>query len=87
MTGCALLTSGSTESRSIWNSSAWPNLNSSTSEFVGSFRLYNTTFVKDLGTPNYFLRNLLIKLSIFLILESDTSYISMAHANFGVKLK
>ena len=77
MAGCALFTCGSTESRNIWNSHTLPNLNSSTSDFVGSFsfvdELYYATFVKDLGTPNHFFRNLLIKLSIFSILESDTS--------------
>ena len=36
--------------------------------------LYNAIFVKDLGTPNHFFRNFLIKLSIFSILKSDTSY-------------
>ena len=79
MAGCAFFTCGSTESRNIWNSHALPNLNSSTSDFVSSFsfvdELYKATFVKDLGTPNHFFRNFLIKLSIFLILESDTSYI------------
>ena len=64
-----LCTSGSTESNSIWNSRALSNLNSSTSDFVDSFsfvdELYNATFVKDLRTPNHFLRNLLIKLFIF----------------------
>ena len=48
MAGCALFTSGSTESRSIWNSRALPHLDSSTSDFVGSFsfvdELYNATF-------------------------------------------
>ena len=91
MAGCAIFTSGSTESRNIWNSRALPNLNSSTSDFVGSFsfvdELYNATFVKDFGTPNHFFRNLLIKLSIFSILESDTSYICMDHANMGIKPK
>ena len=91
MAGCALFTSGSTESRNIWNSRALTNLNSSTSDFVGSFsffdELYNATFVKDLGTPNHFFRNLLIEVSIFSTLESDTSYICMGHANLGIKPK
>ena len=77
------------ESRRIRNSCALPNLNSSTSDFVGSFsfvdELYNVTFVKDLGTPNHFFRNLLIKLSIFSFLESDTLYICLGHANLGIK--
>ena len=79
------------QSCSIWNSRALPNLNSSTSDFVGSFsfidELYNAMFVKDLGTPNHFFRNLLIKLSIFSILESSTSYICIGNANFGLKPK
>ena len=91
MAGCALFTNGSTESRNIWNSRALPNLNSSTNDFVGSFsfvdELYKATLVKDLGTPNHFFRNLLIKLSIFSILESDNSYICMGHANLGIKPK
>ena len=48
---------GSWESRSIWKSCALSNLNSSTSDNVGSFsfvdELYSATFVKELGTPNH----------------------------------
>ena len=91
MAGCALFTSWSTESCSIWKSRALLNLNSSTSYFVCSFsfvdKLHNTTFVKDLGTLNYFFRPLLIKRSIFSILESDTSYICIGRANVGIKRK
>ena len=58
MAGCALFTSWSTELCSIWKSFVLPNLNSSTSDFMGSFsfidELYNATYVKDLGTPNHF---------------------------------
>ena len=58
MAGCALFTSGSTESRSIWKRRALPNLNSPTSDFEGNFsfvdELYNDTLVKDLGTSNHF---------------------------------
>ena len=58
---------------------------------MGSFcfidELYNAIFVKDLGTPNHFFRNLLIKLYIFSILESDTSYICIGHANLWMKPK
>ena len=49
--------------------------------------LYNATFIKDLGTTNYFFGNFLIKVSIFSILESDTSYIGLGHANLGIKPK
>ena len=49
--------------------------------------LYNATFVKDSGTPNHFFRNLLIKCSTFSILESDTLYICIGHANLGIKPK
>ena len=91
MAGCVLFTSGSKELCSIWKSYALPNLNSSTSDFVGSFNfideLHNATFVKDLGTSNHFFRNLLIKCSLFSILESDTSYICIGHANLGIKPK
>ena len=91
MASCALFTSGSTASCSIWKSRALPNLNSSTSDFVGSFsfvdELYNATFVKDLGTPNRFFNYLLFKHSIFSILKSDTSYICISHANLGIKPK
>ena len=84
-------TSGSTEPHSIWKSRALPNLNSSTSDFVGSFsfvdELYNAAFVKDLGIPNHFFRHFLIKRSIFSILESDTSYICIDHADLGIKPK
>ena len=89
MAGCALSTRGSSESHSIWKSRALPNLNTSTSDFVGSFsfvdELYNATFVKDLETPNHFFRNLLIKRSIFSILESNTSYICIGDANLAIK--
>ena len=48
--GWAYFTSGSWESRSIWKSRALPNLQSWTSENVGSFifvdDLYSATFVK-----------------------------------------
>ena len=48
----------SRESCSIWKSCTLPNLNSSTSDNVGSFsfidELYSATFVKELGTPNHF---------------------------------
>ena len=58
---------------------------------MGSFRFvdeqYNATFVNDLGTPNHFYKELLIKRSIFLTLESDTSYICIGHANLGIKPK
>ena len=91
MAGCALFPNGSTEPRSIWKNHALPNLNSSTSDFVRGLsfvdELCNATFVKDLGTPNYFFRNLLIKCSIFSILKSDTTYICIGHANLGIKLK
>ena len=43
------------QSRSIWNCRARPNLNSSTSDFVGRFifvdERYNATFIKDLRIP------------------------------------
>ena len=65
MAGCALFTSGSTEWCSIWKSCTLLNLNSSTSDFVGSFSFIDATFVKDLGTPNHFFRNLLIMHCIF----------------------
>ena len=69
-----------------------PNLNSSTCDFVNSFifvnELYNATFVKDLGTPSPFFKNLLINRSIFFsILESDTSYICISHADLEIKPK
>ena len=76
---CRVFTSGSTELCRIQKSHALPNLNSSTSDFVGSFsfidELCNTTFVQDLGNPNHFFRNFLIKRSIFSILESDNTYL------------
>ena len=57
--GWAFITSGSRESRSIWKNRTFPNLYSSTSDNVGSFsfviELYSATFVKELGTSNYFL--------------------------------
>ena len=57
--GYGFFTSGSRESR-IWKSRAFPNLYSSTSNNVGSFsfvdELYNATFVKELGTPNHFVK-------------------------------
>ena len=47
----------SRESCSIWKSHSLPNLNSSTSDNIGSFcfidELYRTTFVKELGTPKH----------------------------------
>ena len=49
--------------------------------------MYNATFVKKLGTSNHFFRNILIKFTIFSILESDTSYICMGHANIRIKPK
>ena len=56
--GWVFFTSGSWESYNIWNSCAFPNLYSSTSDNVGSFsfvdELYSDTFVKELGTPNHF---------------------------------
>ena len=91
MAGCTLFINRFSESRSILNSRALTNLNSSTSDFIGSFsfvdELYNATFVKDLGTPNHFFKNLLIKLFFFSILESDTSYICMGYTNLRIKPK
>ena len=91
MAGCVLFTSGFIESSSIWNSRALPNLNSSTTDFMVSFsfvdKLYNATFVKDLGIPNHSFRNLQIKCSIFLTIERDTSYICIGHANLGIEPK
>ena len=49
--------------------------------------LYDSTFVKDLGSPNHFFWNLLIKHSIFSTLQSDTSYIYIGHAYLGIKPK
>ena len=56
--GWAFFTSGLWESRSIWESCALPNLNSSASDNVGSLsfvdELYSATFVKVLGTTDHF---------------------------------
>ena len=90
MAGCALFTSGSTVAQHL-EKSCFTKFKFSASDFMGSFsfidELYNATFVKDLGTPNHFFRNLLIKRSIFSILGSDTSYICIGYANLGIKPK
>ena len=84
-------TSGLRESRTIWKSHNFPNLNSSTSDNVGRFsfvdELYSATFVKELRTPNHFLINLLINRSIVSTFVSDTSYICNGHANLGINPK
>ena len=90
--GWAFFTSGSRESRSIWKSYTFPNLYSSTSDNVGSFsfvdELYSATFVKELGTPNHFLKiNLLINRSIVSTFISDSSYICNDPANLGINPK
>ena len=86
--GWVFFTSGLQESCSIWKSSAFPNSYSSTSDSVGSFsfvdELYSATFVKELGTPNHFLINLLINRSTVSTFVSDTSYIYNCHANLGI---
>ena len=44
-------------------------------------------FVKELGTPDHFLINLLINRSIVSTFVSDTSYICNGHANLGINPK
>ena len=62
-----------------------------TSDNVGSFsfvdELYSAMFVKELGTPDHFLINLLINCSIVSTFVSDTSYICNGHANLGINPK
>ena len=87
MEGWAFFSCGSRESRSIWKSHSLPNLNSSTSDNVGSFsfvdELYCATFVNELETLNHFFVYWQINRSIVSTFVIDTSYTCIGHGNLG----